>query len=178
MNSYTLGKDIIFMCESFADKVIDTNLDEYSRRGQFNRQKIWNDIFYGKLAEWGVYFIYLKRNRLSVTTPDMKIYKGSRKSFDADLNWNLYKLHIKSQTSKSEKSYGTSWIFQSSDPLFKKSKEYDIIIGCTVEFFKEDECVVDIKLEKQFSKLIFSEPKLNKFSDNKKALYLKDNNEQ
>ena len=178
MNQYTLSSDIIFMCKCFADKVIDTNIDEYNNRKQFNRQKIWNDIFYGKLAEWGVYFIYLKRNRLSITTPDMKIYSGSYKSFDADLNWNLYKLHIKSQTKKSERNYGTSWIFQSNDPLFKKSKEYDIIIGCTVDFISEDQCVIDIKLESQFKKLIFAEPKLNKFEGNKKALYLKDNNEQ
>lgn len=108
----------------------------------------------------------------------MKIYTSAYKSFDADLNWGLYKLHIKSQTKKSEINYGTSWIFQSSDPLFKKSKDYDIVIGCTVDFLSEDECLVDIKLEKQFKKLIFSEPKLSKFTEGKKALYLRDNNEQ
>jgi hypothetical protein len=164
------------MCEAFAKRVIDTNKDEYAKRKQSNLDKIRNDILVGKLAEWGVYFIYLKRDRY-LNTPDMTIYQSKDKSFAPDLRWGLYNLHIKAQTVESWLSYGDSWIFQAKDPLFEFSNEYDIVIGCRAsydEFYRE--AFVRIMLEKQFKQIKFGETKLSKFSGNKKAIYLEDNN--
>ena len=175
---YYLDPDIVKMCQHFADRVIDTNLQCYSKRRQLNADKIRQDIFIGKVAEWGVFFNYLKRGRTNIQPPDMRVYLAEDKSFDSDLRWGLFHLHVKSQTFESADRYGDSWIFQTKDPLFEFASGYDIVIGCrvTVDSFNEN-AFVEILLEKQFQKLTFGDTKLSKFSGNKKALYLKDNNE-
>lgn len=183
ITEYYIGRDVIRLCETFADRVISTNKDQYAKRKQHNQKKIWNDIFYGKLAEWGVYFIYLDRGRKNIDPPDMRIYKAKDKSFDADLKFGMYNLHIKSQTYQSSIQYGDSWIFQAKDPLFESASEYDIVIGCRVSLDQSTEnfiegALVEIKLEKAFHNLVIGETKLSKFSDNKKAIYLKDNDGQ
>jgi hypothetical protein len=174
-SEYYVGSDIMTICESFADRVINTNKDEYARRKQSNIIKIKNDIIIGKLAEWGVYFIYLNRGRY-VAPPDMKVYPPENKSYDPDLLWGLYKLHIKAQTAESAFRYGNSWIFQSKDPLFEFNNEYDIVIGCRVSIDDfEKGSLIEILLEKPFKDLKFGNTKLGKFVENKKAVYLKDN---
>lgn len=173
---YYLGTDIYRLCENFADRVVYTNKDEYAKRKQSNLQKIKQDIFVGKLAEWGIYFIYLQRGRKNVSVPDMNIYSKENKSFDPDLRWGLFNLHIKSQNFESADRYGDSWIFQAKDPLFDFSNEYDIVVGCRVGIDDfELGAFVEILLEKPFRSLTFGETKLAKFGGNKKAVYLKDN---
>lgn len=173
---YYLGSDIYKLCENFADKVIGTNQDQYAHRGQINLNKIKQDIFLGKLAEWGVYFIYLENGAENLSVPDMNVYGKQDKSFDADLNCGSFKLHIKSQTLESSIRYGDSWIFQSKDPLFAFSTEHDIVVACRVGLDTfEMGAYVEIMLEKCFKDLVFGETKLSKFAGNKKAIYLKDN---
>lgn len=177
-NTYTLSSDIFKICEHFADKVFVTNKDEYAKRKQFNSSKIKNDILLGKLGEWGVYFMYLSKGRSNINTPDMSVYSHQKKSFDPDLYWGLFNLHIKSQSLDSATRYGDSWIFQAKDPLFGYSNEYDIIVGCRVAVDDNAKtATVEMLLEKPFKKLKFGDTKLLKFSENKKALYLKDNND-
>jgi len=174
MNKYLLDSDIIKLCDHFADRVISTNLDCYKKRKQFNYDKIKQDIFIGKLAEWGVFFIYLQRGRHNIIPPDMNVYSKKKKSFDPDMRWGLFNIHIKSQTYESASRYGDSWIFQAKDPLFEFSNEYDIIIGCRVAI--GDSCSeVEILLEKPFKNLVFGDTRLSKFAGDKKAIYLKDN---
>ena len=175
-DSYYLDYDIYKMSQHFAEKVVDTNIDEYSKRNQSDIEKIKKDILIGKLAEWGVYFIYLERNRTKIDPPDMKVYNAWNKSFEPDLKWGLYNLHIKSQIAESSERYGDSWVFQAKDPLFGFSNEYDIVIGCRVSI-ERDGVYVGILLEKPFKELKFGEPKLSKFGGNKKVVYLKDNDE-
>jgi hypothetical protein len=180
-NKYTLPPEIYITCANFADQVVETNLSEYASRNQFNREKITNDILYGKLAEWGVYFIYLNKGRTNINPPDMRILDVKDKSFSSDLNWHLFNLHIKSQSRDSALRYGDSWLFQTKDPLFGYSTEYDIVVGCSVEIRTCDilgnveSVLVEIKIEKPFKDINFSEPKLSKFAGNKKAFYLKEN---
>lgn len=176
IKTYSLSSDIVKLCENFSELSVGTNADEYAKRNQVNIDKIKYDILLGKLAEWGVYFIYLERNRKNISPPDMNIYSKYKKSFDPDLQWGLYKLHIKSQDEVSASRYGDSWLFQTKDPLFEFSNEYDIVIGCRVSLYNAG-ADVTIILERQFKILQFSEPKLKKLVNNKKALYLKDNNE-
>ena len=94
----------------------------------------------------------------------MSVYSKKNKSFDPDLQWGLYNLHIKSQILESATRYGDSWVFQTKDPLFEYSNDYDIVIGCRVSIERDGVCV-DILLEKQFKKLKFGKPKLSKFGD-------------
>jgi hypothetical protein len=177
IKSFYLSSDIVKICQHFAERSYLTNIDCYALRKQTSAEKIKQDIMLGKLAEWGVYFIYLARKRSSITPPDLQVYEASAKSFDADLKWGLFNLHIKSQTSESSDKFGDSWIFQSKDPLFEHSSCYDIMIGCRVSLddYEEGGCNVEIRLEKRFVDLVVAAPKLSKFSDNKKAVYLKDN---
>lgn len=177
INECYVSYDIRIMCEAFADRVIATNKDEYARRKQSDIDKIRNDIVTGKLAEWGVYFIYIKRGRY-LDPPDMKIYYSWNKSFDPDLRWDVFNLHIKSQTIESSMRYGNSWIFQSKDPLFEFSNQYDIVVACRVSIEEyPDGGFIQIMLEEPFKNLKISDPKLSKFKGNKKALYLEENNE-
>ena len=178
---YYLSRDIVLMCENFADRVVPTNLDEYGSRNQSSSSKIWNDVFSGKLAEWGVYLIYLERGRKNINPPDMCVYGAGSKSFEADLKYGSFNLHVKSQLFESAYKYGDSWIFETKDPLFESCSEYDIIVGCRVTLDSHSRdyiegALVEIKIEKPFSQLVIGDPKLSKFSGKKKALYLRDNN--
>jgi hypothetical protein len=177
IRSYVLPREIYLLCKHFAFKSYATNEDCYSRRGQSDITKVTNDITIGKLAEWGVFFMYLQEGRHNISSPDMNIYSVRQKSYDPDLKWGLYRLHIKSQTLESSERYGSSWMFQAKDPLFAKSDNCDIIIGCRVglNVLEDDSCLVEIQLEKPFDQLVIGEPKLSKFSNGKKAIYLKDN---
>jgi len=176
IKSFYLSSDIVKICEHFAERSYLTNIDCYALRKQTSPEKIKKDIMLGKLAEWGVYFIYLARGRKSIAPPDLQVYEASSKSFDPDLRWGLFSLHVKSQTFESAERYGDSWIFQAKDPLFEQANEYDIMIGCRVALDEYDGgCLVDIRLERKFVDLIVAAPKMSKFNDNKKAVYLEDN---
>jgi hypothetical protein len=164
------------MCKNFAEISVKTSTDEYFKRNQRDVSKIKKDILLGKVAEWGVYFIYLENNKTLITPPDMNVYSKFEKSFECDLRWGLFRLHVKSQDTYSADRYGTSWVFQKKDPLFVHSGSYDIIIGCRVDMIS-DTPTVEILLERPFRELKFNKPKLDKFSDNKIVLYLQDNNE-
>lgn len=167
--SVPLDFQIQAVCKNFADMVVDTNKDCYAKRNQTDIEKIKHDIFIGKLGEWGVYFIYLERGH-KICPPDMNIYSVKDKSYDADLKFGLFNLHIKSQTFESSQRFGHSWMFQANDPVLIKPNEYDIFIGCNVfeDFF------VEIKLERKFEELIIGEPKLKKLIGIKKSIYLKE----
>lgn len=175
--TYILPREIYILCKHFAFKSYATNEDCYSKRGQSDTYKIIDDITVGKLAEWGVFFMYLQEGRHNISSPDMNIYSIRNKSYDPDLKWGLYRLHIKSQTFESSERYGSSWMFQAKDPLFAKADDCDIIIGCRVHLdnINDDTCLVEIQLEKPFCQLVIGEPKLSKFVNGKKAIYLKDN---
>jgi hypothetical protein len=176
IKGFYLSSDIVKICEHFAERSYLTNIDCYALRKQTSPEKIKQDIMLGKLAEWGVYFIYLARGRKSIAPPDLNVYEASSKSFDPDLRWGLFNLHIKSQTFESAYKFGDSWIFQSKDPLFEHSSCYDIMIGCRVSLDDYDGgCNVEIRLEKRFVDLVVAAPKMSKFNDNKKAVYLEDN---
>ena len=105
----------------FAKKVIDSNLEEYERRGQSNFSKILDQIIQGKIAEIAVAKFYSSIG-FPVSMPDFKVYPKGGKSFDSDLDMRYdsqnYFLHIKSISSSASSTFGLSWIFQRSDPLY------------------------------------------------------------
>lgn len=173
----TVPKRIIERCHKFADDVIGTNVRKYAQRNQYNKHVIRDQIIQGKMAEWGVYLIY-KKNGYFCTKPDMRIYKGRHKSYDADLTMvigqgrskEIYYIHIKSQSEDSAEKYGFSWLFQKKDPLVNKPKPEDMCIFCLVH----NDNKVEILLEEFAHKLKFSEPKLNYIKETKVAYYLGD----
>lgn len=115
----------------FAYKVLDSNSDEYLKRSQASTTKILIDITCGKIAELAV----AKMLGSSCTQPDFKIYSAKRKSFDADLVYKKFNIHVKSQLTAQAKIFGASWSFQLNDPIIcrEAGMQNDYAVFCTVD---------------------------------------------
>lgn len=114
------------ICQQFSENVVETNLDEYKRRRQFNKSKIIKDIYQGKIVELAI------ARTIGCQDPDFNVYSSKKKSYSCDLKHNGMDLHIKSQHEDVSKKYGESWVFQRSDKLTYKPKESDHLIFALV----------------------------------------------
>jgi hypothetical protein len=170
-NTKLLNQDIINLCKNFAENCYWTNAPEYEKRNQNNPEKIKQDIAYGKMAEFGVYFILLEKGMKHITIPDTNIYNHKSKSFEADLKCESFNFHIKTQTLKSASKFGESWTFQKKDPLVINPKSYEYFIGTQLN---EDNFEVKILLSKLATGLKFEDPVLEKLKT-KTCVYLKNN---
>jgi hypothetical protein len=166
-----LSPDIINLCKNFAENCYWTNAPEYERRNQNNPEKIKQDIAFGKIAEFGVYFILLEKGMRHITIPDTNIYNHKSKSFEADLKCERFYFHIKTQTVKSALKFGESWMFQKKDPIVTSPKSYDYFIGTQLN---ENDFEVKIMLSKKVMDLKFEDPVLEKLKT-KTCIYLKSN---
>jgi hypothetical protein len=135
-----LEDHVKYICKKFACDVVDTNIDEYERRNQFDKDKIIDDIYVGKIAEFATYKL-LKRRGKNVVEPDCQVYGSSKKSFSADLKDGSFEYHVKCMKASAARRFGLSWSFQKSDKLVTKPKANDIIVLCEYT----DNCDVDIK---------------------------------
>ena len=126
--------------KNFAEARLEKSIDQYSRRGQTNIDKIKYDITIGALGEIGIYRM-LKRLGIKVSPPDFNIYEAKNKSYDADLHdKDGYRFHCKSQSRDSADTYGNSYILQYGgngnghiDKLFKSRTNRDFLIPCLVD---------------------------------------------
>lgn len=59
MKVIELNVDDIRKCRKFALDVVETNLEKYKQRSQFNKRKIIKDIYVGKKAELAVWHYLL-----------------------------------------------------------------------------------------------------------------------
>ena len=168
-----LNKRNLKKCEEFADAQLDTSKHLYAYRGEKRIEKIRDDIITGKMGELAA-CKYLKILGYKSNKPDFEIYKGRRKSFEADLITKCGKyIHVKSQGKESLKRYGASWLLQKSDPIVKESLEdhYILMISvCDLEAVVLGIC----KVSELHSKDLFGEPKVFTYQRTKKALYLSD----
>lgn len=161
-----LGDDIVYLCNHFAELTYLSNLDEYSRRGQNNPDKIKLDIAQGKAAEFAVMYYLLEEGHGKVSIPDMNLHRN--KSFDPDLTTSRYNVHVKSQSQESYSKYGKSFLFQKKDPLVTKPKQNDRIatVLCTgLYIFHVSQFLNPIFLDWQ-------EPRVEKLRTTKVAIYL------
>ena len=90
---------------------VKTSMGYRKQRGQWNVEKMKQDVAFGKLGEMAVYDYFVQAGQ-EVTPIDFEIYTGGNKSFDADLYWKGQHVHVKTQSSASAKRYGASWTFQ------------------------------------------------------------------
>ena len=111
-------------CELFTKYSVNTSTDEYKRRMQFDVDKIKNDIYYGKIAEFMVYNYLVECDR-NPTTPDLNIYLKDEKSYDADIFLDNIKLHVKSHLIN--QNYPVSWVFQKNDPLILNKNDNEFL---------------------------------------------------
>lgn len=171
MKQTIISQDIIKLCYNFAEKCYLTNTDEYSKRNQKNFDKVKKDIAIGKIAEFGVYFIFLEQGITDISIPDISIYNKNKKSFNADLTCNKINLHIKTQTVDAAKKFGVSWLFQKNDPLVIRPQDNDYFIGTE---YNEENFEVKILLSKKAKDLKYDKPVLEKLFS-KTCVYWKNN---
>lgn len=135
MFKYTPSHYVLKRVFEFASKRMGGSKDLYTYRGEKNLSKMEEDIIIGTLGEYAVYN-YCKKKGYKCSRPDLKIYEKRRKSFDADLTCGIdskeTKIHVKSQSVKSVKRYGQSWLFQRSDSLVKKPEVNDLMVFTNV----------------------------------------------
>lgn len=178
-----LSDEEVMKCRRFALDVVDTNINKYRQRNQFNKRKIIKDIYVGKKAEiaaWkylnniGVEEGTYTSEGVSTNEPDFEIYGASRKSFDSDLYDPFYKTkyHVKSMTKENAERWGLSWSFQMEDPLVSRPDEKDVIVLCEVL----DKYNVDVKLimDAVIAQGLYGVPRLYKLKRIKKVLYWED----
>ena len=161
---------IISKLQKFSKKRLQNNV--YIQRGSPNSKKVYEDILTGAIGEYGAY-LYLKNLNINVTEPDLNLYDKKEKSFNADLECDNNMYHVKSQSVISSQRYGNSWLLQKTDPVVcsPKVNEYFIfteVDGNKVKILKKISCKF-IKENKLYKKT-----KLNKYNNNKVAIYLKD----
>lgn len=134
------------LCDAFSKEVYYTNKKVYmdrhnhatttSERGNsYAEQKFKQDIYSGKLAEFAVYNYILSQGK-SVTPPDIDIYHGRKKSFDADLTVNNETpIHVKSCIETN--GWELAWLFQPNDKLIAEPSDKEVIFLVTISASKE-----------------------------------------
>lgn len=155
----------------FVEKSINTHTNYYKKRNQNDIDKIKQDIYNGKLAEFGVYYFY--KDRINITYPDINIYQSSNKSFDSDFIINeKINLHVKSQHKNLSKRFGMSWSFQKEDSLTKNPEENDWVIFTLIADYNKVEIIKKMKGKELVDK--YKEPQLDKLKGIKKVIYYDD----
>lgn len=165
MKLVKLPEDVINTCKEFALARTTDSLSVYKFRGEARRSKILGDILYGALAEYAVHFELPESS-----APDLAIYDKSKKNYSKDLLAGDKHIHVKSQGVKSAKNYGSSWIFQKTDPLVASPTDQDFLALCLVE----DHLDVRFMGFLPAKKAVFRELKVFKYRGTKTALYLED----
>ena len=122
--------------KTFAAERVSGSKNLYNSRGKSKDGKLYDDIVVGAMGEYAVYYA-LKEEGFKCSKPDLKIYKGKKKSFSADLQCNDLNIHVKSQSVESEKKYGFSWLLQRSDPMVKNPTIYDVFAFCYADLDKK-----------------------------------------
>tara|TARA_B100000965_G_scaffold295132_1_gene253187 strand:- start:94 stop:651 length:558 start_codon:yes stop_codon:yes gene_type:complete len=169
---YVLEKTTKYACNEY-----ESSKQKRFQRKQFNKDRIIQQNITGKIGEFAAMFYLLDQGK-ECNSPDMKVYNGSKKSFDADLMLNNRPLHVKSQSKTTSDYFNcVSWTFQKggkgaghTDPLTKKSVD-DLIIFCHV-----DGQHVEIygPYEWKDIKSLLKDPLLDRLKGIKQCIYLED----
>ena len=172
---------------AFAEQRIGSSKGLYSYRGESKTEKMIEDIIVGTVGEFAA-AKYLRSKGLSCTRPDLKIYEAKRKSFDADLFANEsvdielninkeFKIHVKSQSVKSSKRYGNSWLLQKSDKIVKSPSKNDLFLFTNVNGL-EVEILGVVACKDIVSFNLLDECKVPYYRHSKHALYFNDIKEE
>jgi len=167
---FTISDEIYNKCLEFAHKRIEGSSGLYAYRGEQNRNKMIEDCLIGTLGEWGAHS-YLLTKGIKVSEPDLNIYETKRKSFAADLSNADYSIHVKSQSLKSFKKYGASWLLQRSDRIVKEPTDKDYFVFVKVNS-KEVEIMGTCKVRDIVINGLWGECKVPSYRHSKVALYL------
>jgi hypothetical protein len=139
-------------CKLFSNFSVFSSLSEYKKRNQFDKDKIVNDIYNGKKAEFMVYNFLVSKNK-QTTSPDLNIYEKHNKSYSPDLLLKNANIHVKSHVVNS--NYPVSWVFQKKDPLIFDLKNNNFLALVVINeennymYLKK---ITEVKFEPPFKK--------------------------
>lgn len=107
--SEDVSRDIERKCKQFAE---DSDIEYYLRHRNANEKKVRYQIFQGKLAEYVVAHLLHDSFNFPFVEPDIRVYDGADKSWDADLPYGtayntFYDIHVKTSVFDD-----VSWTFQ------------------------------------------------------------------
>jgi hypothetical protein len=169
-------------CKEFAQK---SSTNHYAKRGQFNKDKIQDQISTGKMGEIVAYKT-IKKEIPTIGKPDFKIYEAKNKTWDCDLidSDNDIKILVKTQDCSSAVKYGQSWIFQYSNGKNRGGKDKSVFVSpednyyvCFVMMDVPDGVgrVLSVcSVKNLVSNQLFKDPICKKLVGIKKAIYYKD----
>ena len=125
------------LCRLFADTVYETNKDVYAQRQQNDKDKVIQDIYYGKIAEMMLHkkFKELGKHPRPI---DFHIYEAKDKSFDCDIQITSSMVHVKSCLNTS--AFPNSWLFQPNDPVVTSPTPTDVL--ALVVLAKDSYCYI------------------------------------
>lgn len=161
----TVKKSWIKNSKEYSEGVVGTV--KYGDSKQFSAEKIQNDHFTGKIAEFCAHHVL--KDFHDINPPDCQIYKGKGKSWESDLVGKV-EFAIKSQTYESYRKYGASVMFQDikggrRDPILDKPEAFVVYVVVGGGF--------GIVLPPiQVKDLILDEPKLWHLKGKKSVAYL------
>lgn len=124
---YHLTKADLVEARKFASSVFLSTKMKYAEREQKSEKLIQKQAFEGKLAEIAVHKI-ISNKWIDITYPDMKVYYGKDKSYDADLQCMGMNLHVKTQNTLMMKRFGKGWMVQKNDPVVIKPQDNDYFV--------------------------------------------------
>lgn len=154
-------------CNLFSKYSVYSSLEEYKKRNQTNKDKIISDIYYGKVSEFLVYnYLVFKGKKLA--SPDLNIYLGNNKSYDADLILDNAKIHVKSHVING--NFPVSWVFQKNDPLLSHPNSDDYLALVVINKG------INYMYLKKISEVTFSPPMKESLRTTKMCIYEKDFN--
>jgi hypothetical protein len=171
MTSTSFTPSDLSLAETFAVRRTATSFGIYSSRGESRPSKINEDTIVGALGEICFHRVYSNIDP-SLSSPDFTLYTKERKSFSADLKSDSFDFHVKSQSLESSQRHGISWLFQKSDPLYRRPTPRDWLVFCIVDMGRHQvnflgfASAVDIK-----EKDAWGIPNSPKYRDTKVALY-------
>lgn len=164
-----LSKYFENVAHEFATARMQGSKKLYEYRGEMCENKMWQDIVIGVMGEFAVYQ-YLKSQNVITSKPDLNIYPGRRKSFDADLFNAEIDVHVKSQGVKSAERYGNSWLLQRSDKVVSDPAANEFFAFTNVDG-REVEILGIVKCQDILKKGLFDECRVPRYRHTKVALY-------
>lgn len=136
-----ISDSLISRVYSYALEHYESSKDLYHKRNNASKDKIINDIFQGKLAEYKVY-THLREQGKSVTYPDLTIFNPNKKSYDADIICDSkIAIHVKSCSNTSAEKYGLSWCMGINDPIVINPQSNHWLALCLFNGFKDIQIV-------------------------------------
>jgi len=172
MINYDLFKEI----EHYAKRHVESSLEHYKSRNQ-NQETMFINCLRGKIAEWECFFSMKKEGYILKEKPDMLIYSGSNKSYDADLvcigkNNSIYEIarhiHVKSISQETNQRIGASFLVQKNDPLVIHPKDnhyYSVLLQQSLTQYTFHTWL-------KSTETTYSEPKAKHLAKTKLAVYL------